>query len=58
MSINRSAVYYTPREERAENLALMRRMDELSLRYPFYGSRQMARHLGREGVWGGAGSAG
>ena len=50
LGINRSSVYYTPREERAENLALMRRMDELSLQYPFYGSRQMARHLGREGV--------
>ena len=48
--LGRSSVYYTPREERAENLALMRRMDELSLQYPFYGSRQMARHLGREGV--------
>ena len=34
----------------AENLALMRRMDALSLQYPFYGSRQMARHLRREGV--------
>ena len=50
LGINRSSVYDTPREERAENLALMRRMDELSLQYPFYGSRQMARHLGREGV--------
>ena len=50
LGINRSSVYYTPREERAENLALMRRMDELWLQYPFYGSRQMARHLGREGV--------
>jgi len=50
LGINRSSVYYRPREERAENLALMRRMDELSLQYPFYGSRQMARHLGREGV--------
>ena len=28
----------------------MRRMDALSLEYPFYGSRQMARHLRREGV--------
>ena len=28
----------------------MRRMDELSLQYPFYGSRPMARHLQREGV--------
>ena len=34
----------------AANLALMRRMDELSLQYPFYGSRQMARHLQRESV--------
>ncbi len=25
-------------------------MDALSLQYPFYGSRQMARHLRREGV--------
>ena len=28
----------------------MRRMDALSLQYPFYGSRQMVRHLWREGV--------
>ena len=28
----------------------MRRMDELSLQYPFYGSRQLRRHLRREGV--------
>ena len=27
----------------------MRRMDALSLRHPFYGSRQMARHLRQEG---------
>ncbi len=27
----------------------MRRMDALSLRHPFYGSRQMTRHLRREG---------
>lgn len=31
LGINRSSVYYTRREECAENLALMRRMDELSL---------------------------
>jgi len=28
----------------------MRRIDELFLKYPFYGSRQMARHLRREGI--------
>ena len=50
LGISRSSVYYTPRGESPENLALMRRMDELSLQYPFYGSRQMARHLQREGV--------
>ena len=48
--ISRSSVYYAPRGESAEKLALMRRMDAVSLHYPFYGSRQMARHLRREGV--------
>ena len=28
----------------------MRRIDALFMKYPFYGSRQMARHLGREGI--------
>ena len=50
LGLNRSALYYTPVGESAENLALMRRIDELYLQYPFYGSRQMARHLAREGV--------
>ena len=30
-------MYYAPRGESAENLALMRRMDALSLQCPFYG---------------------
>jgi putative transposase len=50
VSISRSSFYYTPRGESAENLALMRRIDELFLRYPFYGSRQMVRQLRREGI--------
>jgi putative transposase len=50
LSISRSAFYYAPRGESPENLALMRRLDELFLKYPFYGSRQMVRHLRREGV--------
>ena len=36
--------------ESADNLALMRRIDELHMDYPFYGSRQMMQHLCREGV--------
>ena len=43
-------MYYQPSGHSAETLALMRRIDELYLDYPFYGSRQMMRHLAREGV--------
>ena len=50
LSISRSAFYYTPRGESPENLALMRRIDELFLRYPFFGSRQMVRQLLRDGI--------
>lgn len=35
--------------ESAQNLLVMRRMDASSMLYPFYGSRQMMRHLQREG---------
>jgi len=50
VSISRSSFYYAPKGESPENLTLMRRIDELFLKYPFYGSRQMARQLRREGV--------
>jgi putative transposase len=50
LSISRSSFYYAPRGESPENLALMRRIDELFLKCPFYGSRQLARHLRREGI--------
>jgi len=47
LSISRSSFYYAPLGESAENLALMRRIDELFLKHPFYGSRQVVRHLRR-----------
>ena len=50
LTVSRSTVYYQPLGESAQTLALMRRIDELYLDYPFYGSRQMMRHLAREGV--------
>ncbi len=50
LSISRSSFYYAPQGESPDNLALMRRIDELFLKYPFYGSRQMARQLRRDGV--------
>ena len=53
LGVSRSSQYYRPKGESAENLALMRRMDELHMAYPFYGSRQLMRHLRREGVTAG-----
>ncbi len=51
VSISRSSFYRVPVPESAENLALMRLIDEQFLETPWYGSRQMARHLRRRG-WG------
>ncbi|MDE0034924.1 MAG: IS3 family transposase [Deltaproteobacteria bacterium] len=50
LGVSRSSLYHEPKGESEENRGLMRRIDELFLEYPFYGSRQMARHLRREGV--------
>ena len=49
VSISRSSFYYQPAGETAENLALMRLIDAQFLETPWYGSRQMARHLRRDG---------
>jgi putative transposase len=49
VSISRSGFYYQPAGETPLNLALMRLIDEQFLATPWYGSRQMARHLRREG---------
>jgi len=50
VSLSRSSVYYQPKGISTANLALMRRIDETFLKYPFYGSRQMRRHLRRDGL--------
>lgn len=49
MSISRSSFYRAPAPESAENLVLLRLIDEQFLETPWYGSRQMARHLRRQG---------
>jgi len=49
VSISRSSFYYQPVGETAESLALMRVIDAQFLETPWYGSRQMARHLRRDG---------
>ena len=50
LGVNRSSLYYDPVEPDAEELALMRRMDELHLQHPFFGSRMMTRTLNADGV--------
>ena len=50
LGLNRSGVYYTPRALSAEDLKLMRRLDELHLEHPFYGARRLSKQLQREGI--------
>jgi putative transposase len=49
LKIARSTLYYRPAPVSSDDLAVMRRMDELHLACPFYGSRRMAAVLRREG---------
>ena len=49
VSISRSSFYHRPVGETAETLTLMRLIDAQFLETPWYGSRQMARHLRRDG---------
>jgi len=49
VGISRSSFYYEGRGESELNLHLMRLIDEEFLAHPFYGSRQMARYLRRQG---------
>ena len=51
LGVNRSSLYYEPVEPDAEQLALMRRMDELHLKHPFFGSRMMTQTLKAEGAF-------
>ena len=50
LSIARSSFYRTVVGESETNLALMRLIDEQFMECPWYGSRQMARHLRRQGL--------
>jgi putative transposase len=50
LKLSRSSVYYQPRPTSAADLAIMRRIDELHLDYPFAGSRMLRDLLRGEGV--------
>jgi putative transposase len=50
LGISRGSVYYLPRPVSAADLAVMRRMDELHLEFPFAGGRMLRDLLNKEGV--------
>ena len=50
LGISRGSVYYLPRPLPAADLAIMRRMDELHLEFPFAGSRMLRDLLKQEGI--------
>ena len=50
LGLSRSTLYYEPRPVPAAELAIMRRIDELHLDYPFAGSRMLRELLRGEGV--------
>lgn len=49
LGVSRSGYYYEPCAESAENLALMRHLDELHLKHPVYGRPRLTVLLQREG---------
>jgi putative transposase len=48
--VSRGGYYYEPCPESAENLALMRRIDELHMQHPVYGRTRLTAVLRREGL--------
>lgn len=51
LEINRSSVYYNtkPKNFNTEQLSLLRMVDEIYTKYPFFGTRQMTQYLNRQG---------
>ncbi len=50
LGLSRSSVYYQPRPVSASDLAIMHRIDELHLEFPFAGSRMLRDLLQAEGM--------
>lgn len=45
LAVSRSSVYYVPAPESESELVLMKRIDGIHLKYPFYGSRRVRNEL-------------
>jgi putative transposase len=53
LKISRSSLYYAPVDVNAETLRLMNENDRVFTKYPFFGSRQIAAYLTRNGFHAG-----
>ena len=49
LDLSRSGIYYMPVPVSAEDMKLMRQIDEIHLMYPFYGSRKIRNELWSKG---------
>lgn len=50
LGLSRGSLYYEPVGETAENVGIMRRIDEMYTAHPFLGSRRMVEMLDRQGL--------
>jgi len=50
LRVSRSGLYYVSAPTDQEELSVMRRLDELHLEFPFFGSRKLALELRKQGV--------
>src|SRR5699024_5139166 len=50
LSINRSSLYYKPVQPSSEEVAIKHRIDEVYTKFPYFGSRRIAKKLQQEGV--------
>src|SRR5689334_20166290 len=51
LGISRSGIYYDPRKPTAEDLLLMRAIDEEYLEHPYYGRRRMTIEMKKRGFF-------
>ena len=49
LSISRSSYYYKPKGPSAEDLELMKIIDEIYTQHPYYGTRRMSKYLQSKG---------
>lgn len=49
LSLNRSTIYYSPKQPSEEEVAIKNKIDEIYMEFPYYGSRRMSEALKNSG---------